>query len=55
MQLVAFGAGSAIGDPTSVFLGDRGLEGGPESRGPFWRERPVYWGVTVGTCAPGKV
>ena len=42
-------------DNLVFFPRDRGLEGGPKSRGPFWRVRAVYWVVTVGVGAPGKV
>ena len=49
------GAGCATGRPPTVFFRVWDLEGGPESRGPFRRERPVYWWVTVGVGAPGRV
>ena len=43
-------------ETTWVFFSrDRGLEEEAESRGPFRRERPVYWWVTVGVGAPGQV
>ena len=54
-HLNGHGACSTIGIQPSVFLVVRGLEGGPESRGPFWRVRAVYWWVTVGVGAPGRV
>ena len=49
------GGGCVTGNHLCVFFMDRGLEEGPESRGPFRRERPVYWWVTVGVGAPGQV
>ena len=44
-----------LGTTPVFFGGDRGLEEEAESRGPFRRERPVYWWVTVGVGAPGRV
>ena len=54
-HLNGHGYGSTIGRQPGVFFMDRCLEGRPESRGPFWRVRAVYWWVTVGVGAPGKV
>ena len=54
-HLNGHGAGCNTGIHTAVFFRDRGLEGRPKSRGPFWRVRAVYWVVTVGVGAPGKV
>ena len=52
-HLNGFGGDAPLEDTLVFFCRDRGLEGGPESRGPFWRVRAVYWWVTVGVGAPG--
>ena len=54
-HLNGHGGDAPLEDNQLCVLRDRGLEGGPESRGPFWRVRAVYWVVTVGVGAPGKV